>query len=507
MDTRKISFQANQLTKGLALVVLFFIGLAHVPTVEAATVCCKCAPVTDSSKPVCLTGTADSCGALANQNTRLAGQITCDAASLGEPGQGSCKPTANGGVCPSSAVAIEGYSVPVSTENVRGTLKTTTPQLNTPIPGLEFPATVKTNPQTGKATFTYLPQYISAVSNYAFSIVLVVAAVMIVYGGFLYLLGGTIQSINRGREVINEALIGLVLLMSAYVLLRTVNPATVENIPIQIQTVVRDPRTIDDLIPKDIMGKKVEIKQVASSAARVLAEQAATVAGSAAAAAGAPASEVAAAAGAIAAAAVSSEPVTITLPTAICSSDDTCKPYCDGTKPQPETVAGMIKPSELVNIPKSPGLSGSGKLRKEAVAALIAAGQKANDWPGGPYTIAIHETYRTLAKQFTLACNALGTGGLGNNVATPGASLHGTGLAVDIVLWKGSEKLTSDTFSVSQQVKQNTPENVKLLQDIMSSVGWVRYCHEIWHFEWGTDSLPSPRFKATRSKSCPWPPP
>ncbi|MBI5654467.1 D-alanyl-D-alanine carboxypeptidase family protein [Candidatus Uhrbacteria bacterium] len=496
MDTRKISFQANRLTKGLALAVLFFVGSAHVTAVEAATVCCKCAPVADSSKSVCLTGTADSCSALASQNTRLAGQITCDAASLGEPGQGSCKPTANGGVCPSSAVPIEGYTVPVSTENVRGTLKTTTPQLNTPIPGLKFPATVKTNPQTGKATFTYLPQYISAASNYAFSIVLVVAAVMIVYGGFLYLLGGTIQSINRGREVINEALIGLVLLMSAYVLLRTVNPATVNNIPLQITTVVPDPLTLDDLIPKEAQGKNVEIKQVASSEARVKAEQAANTGSSAPAQAGQEAS-----------AALSDEPTTVTLPSAVCTSDDACRPYCDGTKPQPEVISGMVKQSELVSIPKSPGLSGSGKMRKSAVAALIAAGQKANDWPGGPYTIAIHETYRTLAKQFTLACNALGTGGLGNNVAPPGASLHGTGLAIDIVLWKGSEKLTSDSFSVSQQVKQNTPENVKLLQDIMSSVGWVRYCHEIWHFEWGTDSLPSPRFKATRSKSCPWPPP
>lgn len=493
-------------------------GIACLNIPEASALCCKCSPTNAPSISVCLTGTADDCGQLATKSANLAGNVTCGSASLDEPGQGTCRLTKDGGVCSSAPTPAATYVPPPETGNVRGKKTQDAPKLNTPIPGLAFPAAIKTNPQSGVASFPYLAQYISALTTYLFVIVWAVAAVMVIYGGFLYILGSTMQSVSRGKEVIAEALIGLVIMLSARVILATVNPATVNLIPIQIATVTPDPLTADDLMPEILKGMTVEIKPVASTAARTLANLAAA---SAAAQPGdgtgptiqpnageAPRGAPAEAAKAAAAKAAAEEgPEVIKIPGPICNSDAACKPYCDGTTPQPETAPGMIKPSELVPIPKSTGLSGSGKMRKSAVAALIAAGQKANDWPGGPYTIAIHETYRTLAKQFTLACNALGTGGLGNNIAPPGGSIHGTGLAADLVLWKGSDRLTTNSFSVSRQTKETTQENAKILQDIMASVGWVRYCHEVWHFEWGTDNLPDARFKATRSKNCPWPPP
>ena len=84
-------------------------------------------------------------------------------------------------------------------------------------------------------------------------------------------------------------------------------------------------------------------------------------------------------------------------------------------------------------------------------------------------------------------------------MATPGGSNHGAGVAIDLELWKDKTKLTT-AGRKSTQTKDTTKENAKLLQDIMSSVGFVRYCSEVWHFEWGTDSF------GKRSKNCPWPP-
>jgi lysophospholipase L1-like esterase len=76
---------------------------------------------------------------------------------------------------------------------------------------------------------TGLPEYINTVYRYLVSIILVVAIVMVVYGGFLYLTGAAgIGSIQRGKQIIRDALIGMVVVLAAYSILQTINPSTTQ---------------------------------------------------------------------------------------------------------------------------------------------------------------------------------------------------------------------------------------------------------------------------------------
>jgi lysophospholipase L1-like esterase len=94
-----------------------------------------------------------------------------------------------------------------------------------------------------------LPQYINTAYRYLVSIILVIAIVMVVYGGFLYLTGSAgIGSIQRGKQIIRDALIGMVIVLAAYAILQTINPNTTRftlnpvNIEcVSIDTAPRDP--------------------------------------------------------------------------------------------------------------------------------------------------------------------------------------------------------------------------------------------------------------------------
>ncbi len=96
-----------------------------------------------------------------------------------------------------------------------------TPNLSVPIPGLTF-ATPEAAGGTVRVNF--LGQYIAAVYRYAVSIVVVVATIMVVYGGFLYLVSPIAGKATKGKEIIKDALMGTVVLLSAYLILNTVNP-------------------------------------------------------------------------------------------------------------------------------------------------------------------------------------------------------------------------------------------------------------------------------------------
>jgi hypothetical protein len=71
-----------------------------------------------------------------------------------------------------------------------------------------------------------LAQYIGIVYNFLISIVGLVAAVMMIVGGFQYLTSaGDSGKIGQAKSRITNALIGLVLALGAYTILNTINPA------------------------------------------------------------------------------------------------------------------------------------------------------------------------------------------------------------------------------------------------------------------------------------------
>lgn len=112
------------------------------------------------------------------------------------------------------------------------------PTLNIEIPGISFANSVKI--QNGYANIPYLAQYLSGVYRYLIGISIVVAAIVVVWGGFLYLVGSSIDNIKAGKQKITNALIGLMLLLGIYTILNTINPSTTSLSSIKVQTVRSD---------------------------------------------------------------------------------------------------------------------------------------------------------------------------------------------------------------------------------------------------------------------------
>lgn len=101
-----------------------------------------------------------------------------------------------------------------------------TPELGVPIPGYTPAAPTR---EGSIVRVAFLAGYINAVYRYLTGIILVVAIVMCVYGGFLYLVGSAgVGSIQRGKQIITDAIMGMIITLAAYAILNTVNPATTQ---------------------------------------------------------------------------------------------------------------------------------------------------------------------------------------------------------------------------------------------------------------------------------------
>jgi hypothetical protein len=113
------------------------------------------------------------------------------------------------------------------------------PQLNVPIPGLTF----------GSDSGAFFAQYVSGVYRYMISVVAVAATVMFTFGAFLYLLGSAITSIKKGKQYMIDAVVGMLLVLGAVFILRTINPGTVT-----MQSILVTP-----VSPLDIGGYSAEV--------------------------------------------------------------------------------------------------------------------------------------------------------------------------------------------------------------------------------------------------------
>ncbi|WKZ28964.1 MAG: pilin [Patescibacteria group bacterium] len=99
------------------------------------------------------------------------------------------------------------------------------PRLEIPIPGV----TLTSITEPGNYSVPWIGQYVSGVYTFMISIIGVVAAVMMIIGGFQYLTSaGDAGKIGKARKRIVDALIGVVLALGSYVTLYTINPALVE---------------------------------------------------------------------------------------------------------------------------------------------------------------------------------------------------------------------------------------------------------------------------------------
>ncbi|MFA5129968.1 MAG: hypothetical protein WC477_03535 [Patescibacteria group bacterium] len=143
----------------------------------------------------------------------------------------------DGGICavgPQTAVVRQGETVSGPVSGGSQDAQAILPTLNTNIPGFVAP----------KDYSSLFGTYVIAVYRYTLSVAVIAATVMFIWGAFLYLLAaGNIGSISKGKSIMTDSIIGLLLLFGANLILRTINPMTVVMPPLkltQIDTNITD---------------------------------------------------------------------------------------------------------------------------------------------------------------------------------------------------------------------------------------------------------------------------
>ena len=442
--------------------IRFLIGLAatYVTLLPATAlaVCCSCAPPEGAAK-ACLTIDADRLtgglnisGPCANL-PMVVGDSLKGWACLPQPlNDSECLPIPQG-VCtkgPTDAytagAASETVAQPAASQTTQSDSPPIVPNLNVDIPGFAF-----SEDATTEDSSSLLSQYITGVYSFGISVAVVAATVMFTYGAFLYLLGAAVPSIKTGKGIMIDAVFGLILVLSAVMILRVINPNTTRLRTLNVSAV----------LPYSDHEEEIPIGVTKIG--------------------------------------------DYTAPKAICRGD-ACRAYCNECSaklPLPE-APWIPSPQELTEVKNSLGIVIPKKirplLRKEAAEALAKAGEEAQRLPGGPYSIRVAEGYRPLVAQMAATCARLNCN-TQKQLAPPGASLHGSGIAVDVQLWRGGTPIVTPQFPLSNQAKNISEENAKILQRIMASAGFVQYCPEIWHYEFGVPE------KGEKSTRCPWPPP
>jgi len=195
------------------------------PVSAQAAACCACTHPQIKGGKFCIQGTAD-CDGLKNSTNKELANASCSADSSANP----CKKTTSGGTClnePSDAISFKLSSVPgYSPEAAAGGTPDTLPyQLNVDIPGLTFFAPYR---DEREIIIPILAQYIQAFQKVLIGLSLVAAAIMLVYGGWLYIISGTGMKVADGKKIIIDALIGMVITLGAIVILSNINPNTAQ---------------------------------------------------------------------------------------------------------------------------------------------------------------------------------------------------------------------------------------------------------------------------------------
>lgn len=228
-DTRVACF-TNAARRASRIFLLLVVSCMFVPAASAAT-CCKCTASADPKTNICINTAESNCqGMPAKSANAQVKTLTCTQ-SL-DPSQ--CKTVAAGGICGAEPQEEFLFSSPATQVDTQaGTVQVQPPTLGISIPGLQF-ASVLT-PVNGKLSIPFFAQYIAAVYRYLIGMSAIAAAVMIVWGGFLYIFAATGAKVRQGKTVIIDAVIGLALVLGAYVILTTLNPslATLNSINVE----------------------------------------------------------------------------------------------------------------------------------------------------------------------------------------------------------------------------------------------------------------------------------
>ena len=171
-------------------------------------------------------------------------------------------PTGSSHVCTTS-------SAPVGSETPETPFVPITPQLGAPIPGVSLSPSTR---EGDIVSVPFLAQYINGAYRYLIGVSLIAAIVMVVYGGFRYLVGSSLGDIKAGKKIITDALGGMLIVLAAYMILNTINPATLNLSILRLQFVNRiDIDSTLDATQVDTVGvsEDIEGNPVAGSATAV----------------------------------------------------------------------------------------------------------------------------------------------------------------------------------------------------------------------------------------------
>ncbi|MDO8584374.1 MAG: peptidoglycan recognition family protein [bacterium] len=222
--------------------------------------CCRCGVKTDTSKKICVRMSNEliykcnpnnihftniSADKINNQFSSQLSQIDCETVPLTNA---ECQKngTTASATCPNDPIEVtawlDSYKNPEAKEPVA---KMETPKLSVPIPGLTFNQPY----QQGDYVFIpFLADYINAAYKYAVAIAIIAAIVMVVYGGFRYLIGSAAGDVKKGKTIIVDAIAGMIIVLGAFLMLNVVNPATTFMGAIKVLSIrpLEDTHTCDD---------------------------------------------------------------------------------------------------------------------------------------------------------------------------------------------------------------------------------------------------------------------
>lgn len=224
MNVPEPRLSSRWIASALLSFLVFFSGIALFAP-AAGAVCCRCARPSASDADACIRGGTDlDCSNPAAKypsNISLSELVGCQSIE-----DTQCKLIAENGLCKEvHEAATYGMTGPGGEE--KKTFPAFAPTLNVPIPGLQFTTDLKES--GGVIRVPFLAQYVAAGYQYLAGVTVIAAAVMIIYGGFLYILGSTLSSVDRGKKYIRDAIVGLVLLLGSYTILAMLDPRLVST--------------------------------------------------------------------------------------------------------------------------------------------------------------------------------------------------------------------------------------------------------------------------------------
>lgn len=150
-----------------------------------------------------------------------------------------CKSDKQGIKIPASTATTPPTGTPTGTTTGSSEEKEilTPPKINVEIPGLPEWQDVEVSPgETVNAP--YIAQYVVSIYKYGLVIASLLAVMMIMIGGIMYLSASAIpEKISTAKNIIFGAISGIVLLLGSYIILATINPNLVNLESIQVETI------------------------------------------------------------------------------------------------------------------------------------------------------------------------------------------------------------------------------------------------------------------------------